>query len=523
MIFGQVLAVDNPPTKVAGVAWAPNWGWLNFGDGTQVTFDGDRNMIGQAWSTNLGWMVFDPLLTGPTTTSFGVRAAKNSKVPSDPKYYLDGWFRACSVYTGGCPTHNELIGTPGEKAVAGTEMGGWDGWFNMKNVVYDPGTKKYSGFAWGDLVGGWVNFSPLGDATPPAEEYSCSTENTSYKTDDVVKWNALPATADHYDWYEQKVASGGTPGSYGFPLTKYDKTNNKDFSFTTYREAGDVYRYVVFYDSSNNVLGGAQCNSSVGEGGCTGGSCVPGPSTCTGGSCIPVVVKGPGCILNIDKTGADAVLDNLILNGGVPRAENDVNCDVDNTISTTPGVDVVWKDGSCNTNGSKLSDQTKVMVSSANSPRTICADFGGGKATIGLSGNTTSVDRPSSYPVFSRSTSNSGSIMTIGGDSANLTVDWGQLASAMSKIKLGVTCNPPQFCYKKTDGTGTEDCKVGPFSSIPIGNYYVRLKFPSKCPGTSGISVFHKPGGSWMVPLSLDSGSSAILYLRYNDPSISPI
>jgi|GEM_PF-5874888 len=542
MFFGHAFSATDPaPTTVAGVAWAPNWGWLNFGDGTQVTFDANGNMTGQAWSPNLGWVVFDQALKGPTMNSFGVHAYTMGSDPS--KYYLDGWFRACSVYTGGCPSHEELSSVipPGEKSVSGTEMGGWDGWFKMKGATYTPpttadGVGRYDGMAWGDLVGGWVNFAA---ATAPPDKCVGAACCTSLQT-----WDGSKCIDNPCDPTKQTCGGGGgsslsvtCKGTTGTPMMGYPAITwvaetsgiEDSFVYTWYETTSPTEitgtipdtQYKSTSQNPGTYSGSGWVYRKVLATGMTSGKTATG--YCSYGS------DAGACSVKLNCHG-DQKTNQIIITGG-----QTISCNKTTSLTTCPtgstnlfatGGGIWWKDGSCPVADYTSDKLSAYPVSGINNitPKEVCADFGGGAATVSLPNNTTAVDRPSGYPTFSRSTSNTGSVMAIGGGAANLTVDWGQLTSAISKAKDPSACgaNPPQFCYKQTGGT-IENCGVGPFSSIPIGNYYVRLKFPTKCPGTNGVSVFHKPGGSWMIPLSLDSGASAIINLKYNDPSISPI
>ena len=132
---------------VNGYAWSDNIGWISFDDGNVNIDETTGAFSGYAWSDNIGWIDF----TGPL-------AASESSRPESPDTgvvvdftdgAVTGWTRACSVFQTGCSGSLK----------SATALGGWDGWIKMHNVTLDTvaSPNTFSGFAWGDVVPGWID------------------------------------------------------------------------------------------------------------------------------------------------------------------------------------------------------------------------------------------------------------------------------------------------------------------------------------------------------------------------------
>jgi len=158
----QAAATEN----VMGFAWSENIGWISFnslGCDTNnngfidigacggndnattpsisygVNLNADKTLSGYAWSSNIGWISFNT-----------IDVAGCPSLPCQPSLSgsdFSGWARALAF------------------------GGGWDGWISLRNNVIPYGVAlsgtDFEGFAWSDMVIGWISFNskncdPLG-------------------------------------------------------------------------------------------------------------------------------------------------------------------------------------------------------------------------------------------------------------------------------------------------------------------------------------------------------------------------
>lgn len=150
-------------------------------------------LTGYAWSETIGWIS----LSGPT---YGLAIAQNGDVSGYAWSENIGWISAQTADLVGCPQNpcraklagNRLTGWL--KALAGgtSESGGWDGWISLSGTsptygpVLNTQTGRFSGFAWGDTVVGWVDFSfasTNANVCPQMHTYSCSGNTIQYTND----------------------------------------------------------------------------------------------------------------------------------------------------------------------------------------------------------------------------------------------------------------------------------------------------------------------------------------------------
>ena len=142
--FGLALTISNVqaaavPVAVEGWAWSSNVGWVKFPQTTDSDYakghvvinDSDADSVisgqlsGHAWSSNIGWVDFN----GVNLTAAGI---------------LEG---VAKVVSGGT-----------------AQSGGWDGWIRMSPTSGSgwgirKNGNKLEGYAWGNNVVGWLNFS----------------------------------------------------------------------------------------------------------------------------------------------------------------------------------------------------------------------------------------------------------------------------------------------------------------------------------------------------------------------------
>lgn len=140
-------------SSLIGYLWSDTIGWVDLNClnsnscGTNpfgMSIDGSGNITGYAWSDNIGWISANPSdLTGcpsaPCTATFNGTT-------------LSGWFRALAGGT--------------------AQSGGWDGFINITGISYASSTNYFSGYGWGNLNTGWVDFSRARESCPVS--YSCN-------------------------------------------------------------------------------------------------------------------------------------------------------------------------------------------------------------------------------------------------------------------------------------------------------------------------------------------------------------
>jgi len=173
----EVAAQGAPPGTVPLKGWghSEGVGWIRFdpqlppnngcptcgGVYVEPTTGADGNIKGYAWvnpaddnvlpsEQNIGYIKMDPpgpYPTGPGTVSFPSRLVSNN---------LEGWARACAVFTDGCATMSNANLKPQ------SERGGWDGWISLRGTNYGVlrNLNKLEGYAWGSDVFGWIKFDP---------------------------------------------------------------------------------------------------------------------------------------------------------------------------------------------------------------------------------------------------------------------------------------------------------------------------------------------------------------------------
>jgi len=151
--FAVKEAKAGPEHNVWGWAWSENIGWISFNCNNPelpgprcatsnygVNIYGAGLFSGYAWSENIGWISFEPA---------DVNVADCPDWPASCQAEVDlgtglvsGWARALAY------------------------GGGWDGWIKLRgtwangvsvNSAFTP--SEFEGWAWGDVVVGWISFN----------------------------------------------------------------------------------------------------------------------------------------------------------------------------------------------------------------------------------------------------------------------------------------------------------------------------------------------------------------------------
>lgn len=534
LVVSALLAFSNiasaqMPTKMIGYAWAPNWGWLNFGtnDAPRVSVNPTTGIFtGYGWSSNIGWIRMGSDLTGPTgaTDPHGVQAAS-----SGSDYAITGWMRACSAF------QNQSLCSGLEKPITGTERGGWDGWFKMKNVVYDPDTSAYTGYSWGDLVGGWVNFAAygVGDTNCPviingACNPACTTcgdgPGGSFSANckvDPASGTVGATTGTLFTWQAYNESNGVPPYTYTWREKTVNNFSALDPFLPTipssslrsvalrYSTASNYYRQVKVTDNNGQVTT-ADCKSDVNRDGNYGDD--------------GIIVTGGNCTLMVNMTGTTTAIVNY--NGISGACTSDATLKTKNctyAFSSCPSTGNAIAVSTVNSwTGACVGTNTKVCTLPdilSGQSKTVTADFGGtGEIVIKNrvdGSNLVNIDRPASYPTHSTP------IADISSTNGDVKVfSWGSLLATADGCG---TYPRPKLCIGGNYGEAGATCiEIGSDTSftVPAAGKTIRWYFPHKCPNSSKISVFHKPAGTWNISLvPVAGGDSKILRLYFNDPN----
>lgn len=164
--------------NVSGYVWSSTIGWISLnchqggtsGEDVCSTSPYSVNVIpnagstngvfdGYAWSSNIGWISF----RATDVAACGAQATVNLDTTSATNGQISGWARALA----------------GNTAATATTGGGWDGCISLRGaspaygVSYtaSASVNNLTGYAWGDVNVGWVNFSnaTLNLANPTVE------------------------------------------------------------------------------------------------------------------------------------------------------------------------------------------------------------------------------------------------------------------------------------------------------------------------------------------------------------------
>ena len=138
-------------------------------------------MLGYAWSDTVGWIDLNCANSGVCAShSFGLSVAPDGAVSGYAWSDNVGWVSANAADLSGCPSapctatlsSTKLSGWLKALSGGSAQSGGWDGFISVSGPSYGvtraPGAPTFSGYAWGDMVIGWLTLSiPLLPPAPP--------------------------------------------------------------------------------------------------------------------------------------------------------------------------------------------------------------------------------------------------------------------------------------------------------------------------------------------------------------------
>ncbi len=183
-IGGAVNMFASPTDSVTGTAWSSNVGWFKLNNcdtpsscsgieyGLNIPPQSGNEtayLSGYIWSSNIGWVSFNGDAVNTSDIAGSPGCATQMRIEGSCRAFADwtrplpdggvpirGFARACSVFASGC------------SGVLAAEKyrGGWDGYIALgasAGTTADWGVKinpdmSISGYGWGDMVVGWVQF-----------------------------------------------------------------------------------------------------------------------------------------------------------------------------------------------------------------------------------------------------------------------------------------------------------------------------------------------------------------------------
>lgn len=216
-------------------------------DVSPIARTGTGNFSGNAWGEYAGWISFDRATTGnPQSVPFNGGSGPIAQVDwSTGK--VTGWARVL-VPSGG----------DGWIKLSDDSIPSWSG----RGVKINTTTGKFSGWAWGGDMFGWIDFAPtIGGVpmpessqakVPPAPPAVCTAANIDAGNG---VWGACDATAS--------CVSGGGPVQYGLTGVKFGScTDGSTGTVTESCVAGSTscVRSATIY-----IVGDGICDSALGE------------------------------------------------------------------------------------------------------------------------------------------------------------------------------------------------------------------------------------------------------------------
>jgi len=201
--------------NVSGYAWSDNIGWISLnnipdggGNNYGINIDPQSgDFSGYAWSDNIGWISFNRSEAGdPPEQPFRGGNGAIAKYHSNTKL-ITGWARVLA--------HGD----------------GWDGWIrfcdsNVTNcsaadqVARIDESGKLQGWAWSDVVVGWISLNCSGLGICATVNYGVSTENIANQPPIATDLSAIQpdyckaGPSATFNWVFSDSDSGNTQSAY---------------------------------------------------------------------------------------------------------------------------------------------------------------------------------------------------------------------------------------------------------------------------------------------------------------------
>lgn len=205
--------------NLSGYAWSENIGWISFNCnnqdicatsdyGVDVNIDNGK-LSGYAWSDNIGWISFNESNTGvppsndPCDETCIAKATPSGQLGKSD-VGINGWTRALN------------------------QGNGWDGWIRFdngkSNEAYIDEEGDFHGYAWSDVVIGWISFNCDNQGVCATSDYKV------YFPDGLAK---TPTAEDLNDPDDSETYCNIAPetGLLSFEWTYYDADPDNQESF----------------------------------------------------------------------------------------------------------------------------------------------------------------------------------------------------------------------------------------------------------------------------------------------------
>ncbi|MDO8183872.1 MAG: hypothetical protein Q7T49_02710 [bacterium] len=333
LIVNKIFAQAPMTSTLTGWAWSSNIGWICFKDPTScpqavVTLTGNT-FSGEAWSSNIGWIKFNP---GPGPDGYPDDVASRHDVSLSGSSLI-GWARACSVFVSGCTGTLKLP----------EYRGGWDGWLKLGGGTLPGGGvsligKQLTGYAWGDLILGWVKFDGVfnnGNCT------GVCVDNTTFSAQCLI--NGMPLKVGDYVDFSIVTANGSPLYTYDWKITGPGISPGTGFEGVEEGWNIGTYTYNAQWPQAYPVAGNYTLLATV-----TDGNANNGDATC---STNFDVTNNTQPRLTVNVTGSGSVTSNP---GGISGCTNSCNANFPNnstvTLTATPSANGKfknWTGGDC--------------------------------------------------------------------------------------------------------------------------------------------------------------------------------